>query len=152
MVTLSSSLIWQIISFILPSNEHGCVFACTTLESGPSIDLKKMAILAKKIIFSDEAHFGLGGYVNKQNYRIWGKENPLAYIENPTLPKRDTICCGFWSRDIIFFRKWIRKGRYSQWRSLSGHFVRIFFHKNWRGEYGQHLVSAPYFWRSHYQP
>ena len=25
---------------------------------------------AKKIIFSDEAHFDLGGYVNKQNCRI----------------------------------------------------------------------------------
>ena len=27
MVTLSSCLIWQIISFILPSNEYGCVYA-----------------------------------------------------------------------------------------------------------------------------
>ena len=26
----------------------------------------------KKIIFSHEAHFDLGGYVNKQNCRIWG--------------------------------------------------------------------------------
>ena len=33
--------------------------------SGPAIDLQKMPILAKKIIFSDEAHFDLGGYVNK---------------------------------------------------------------------------------------
>ena len=32
------------------------------------IDLQKMPILAKKkIIFSDEAHSDLGGYVNKQN-------------------------------------------------------------------------------------
>ena len=28
----------------------------------------------KKIIFSDEALFDLGGYVNKQNCRIWGTE------------------------------------------------------------------------------
>ena len=28
----------------------------------------------KKIIFSDEAHFDLGGYVNQQNCRIWGTE------------------------------------------------------------------------------
>ena len=34
-------------------------------ESGPAIDLQKMLILAKKIIFSDEADFDLGGYVNK---------------------------------------------------------------------------------------
>ena len=31
------------------------------------IDLQKMPILAKKIIFSDEAHFELVEYVNKQN-------------------------------------------------------------------------------------
>ena len=30
----------------------------------------------KKIIYSEEAHFDLGGYVNKQNCRIWGTENP----------------------------------------------------------------------------
>ena len=26
------------------------------------------------------------GYVNKQNCRIWGTENPRAYIEKPTHP------------------------------------------------------------------
>ena len=35
----------------------------------------------KKIIFSNEAHFDLGGYVNKQNCRIWGTDDPHAYIE-----------------------------------------------------------------------
>ena len=34
------------------------------------------ADFGKKIIFSDEAHFDFGGYVNKQNCRIWGTENP----------------------------------------------------------------------------
>ena len=55
----------------------------------------------KKIIFSDKAHFDLGGYVNKQNCRIQGIENPHACIEKPTHPKRVTVSCGFWSRDII---------------------------------------------------
>ena len=32
MITLSSCMIWQIISFILPPNEYGCVYAWTTLE------------------------------------------------------------------------------------------------------------------------
>ena len=41
----------------------------------------------KKIIFLDEAHFDLGGYVNTQNCRIWGTENPHAYTEKPTHPK-----------------------------------------------------------------
>ena len=55
----------------------------------------------KKIIFSDETHFNLGGYVNKQNCRIWGKENPHSYIEKPTQPKRATVGGGIWSRGII---------------------------------------------------
>ena len=59
-----------------------------------------MLILANKNIFLDEAHFDLGGYVNKQNCRIWGTENPHAYIETPTHPKRVTVWCGFWSRGI----------------------------------------------------
>jgi len=29
-----------------------------------------------KIIMSDEAHFHLSGYVNKQNLRFWDTENP----------------------------------------------------------------------------
>ena len=50
-----------------------------------------MPILAKKKnIFSDEAYFDLGGYVNKQNCSIWGTENPHAYIEKPTHPKQVT--------------------------------------------------------------
>ena len=60
-----------------------------------------MPILAKEIIFSDEAHFHLGVYVNKQNCRIWGTENPHAYIKKPMHPKRVTVWCGFWSRGII---------------------------------------------------
>ena len=38
-------------------------WACDRLTEG--------ADFGKKIIFSDEAHFDLGGYVNKQNCRIW---------------------------------------------------------------------------------
>ena len=30
----------------------------------------------------------------------------------------------------ILLRKWARRGRYSQWRSFSGHVERIFVHKN----------------------
>ncbi|GFV57939.1 putative transposable element [Trichonephila clavipes] len=37
----------------------------------------------KRIRFSDEAHFWLIGYVNKQNCRICSEANPQAYIETP---------------------------------------------------------------------
>ena len=33
--------------------------------------------------------------------KIWGIENPHAYIEKPTHPKRVTDWCGVWSRGII---------------------------------------------------
>ena len=55
----------------------------------------------KTIVFSDEGHFDLDGYVNKQNCRIWDTENPHAYTKEPMHSKRVTVCCGFWSRGII---------------------------------------------------
>ena len=87
-----------------------------------------MPILEKKIIFSDKAHFDLGGYVNKQNCRIWGPENPHAYIAKPTQPKRVTVWCGFWSRGIIgpFFLE----NEQGEAVSVNGHVERIFVHKN----------------------
>ena len=38
-----------------------------------------------------DSDFDLGGYVNTQNCRIWGTENPHAYIEKPTHPNRVTV-------------------------------------------------------------
>ena len=107
MVTFSSCLIWQIINFILPPNEYGCVYAWTTIGSGSAIDYGRCRFWQKKSIFSVEAHFVLGRYVNKQNCSIWGTENPHAYIVKPTHPKRVTVWCEFWSRSIIeqFFFK-----------------------------------------------
>ncbi|GFY05605.1 putative LOC100569746 [Trichonephila clavipes] len=37
----------------------------------------------KRILFSDEAHFWLNGYVNKQNYRIWSEANPQVPVNWP---------------------------------------------------------------------
>ena len=67
--------------------------------SGPAIDLQKMPILGKKIIFSDEAQFDLGKYVHKQNCHIWDTENP-EYNKKPTHLKQVTVLRGFWSRGI----------------------------------------------------
>ncbi|GFW57748.1 hypothetical protein TNCV_2926671 [Trichonephila clavipes] len=36
----------------------------------------------KRILFSDEAHFWLNGYVNKQKCRIWGEANPQGYVKS----------------------------------------------------------------------
>ena len=42
--------------------------------------LTEDADFGKKNRFSDEAHFDLGGYVNKQNCCIWGTENPHCLV------------------------------------------------------------------------
>ncbi|GFX31675.1 hypothetical protein TNCV_4081991 [Trichonephila clavipes] len=45
----------------------------------------------KRILFSDEAHFWLNGYVNKQNCRIWSEANPQVYVETPLHPEKLTV-------------------------------------------------------------
>ncbi|XP_050530953.1 uncharacterized protein LOC126899769 [Daktulosphaira vitifoliae] len=40
----------------------------------------------RKIIFSDEAHFWLNGFVNKQNMRYWSGSNPHVLHESPLHP------------------------------------------------------------------
>ena len=80
-----------------PSAERICL--CMRLNNAVKWTcdrLTKDADFGKAIIFSDEAHFDLDGYVNKKNCHIWG-----TYIEKPTHPKQVTVCCGFWSRGII---------------------------------------------------
>ena len=59
------------------------------------------ARFANKIIFSDEAHFHLNGFVNKQNCRIWGSENPCMIEEREMYPQRVTVWCGIWSGGVI---------------------------------------------------
>ncbi|GFV73652.1 hypothetical protein TNCV_3200271 [Trichonephila clavipes] len=44
----------------------------------------------KRLLFSDEAHFWLNGYVNKQNCRIWSEANPQVYVETPLHPEKLT--------------------------------------------------------------
>ncbi|GFU74378.1 uncharacterized protein TNCV_2095021 [Trichonephila clavipes] len=50
----------------------------------------------KRIFFSDEAHFWLNGYVNKQNCRIWSEVNPQVYVETPLHPEKLTVWCALW--------------------------------------------------------
>ncbi|GFT28512.1 DUF4817 domain-containing protein [Trichonephila clavipes] len=51
----------------------------------------------KRILFSDEAHFWLNGYVNKQNCRIWSEANPQVYVETPLHPEKLTVWCALWA-------------------------------------------------------
>ncbi|GFT17627.1 DDE Tnp4 domain-containing protein [Trichonephila clavipes] len=55
----------------------------------------------KRILFSDEAHFWLNGYVNKQNCRIWSEANPQVYVEAPLHPEKLTVWCALWAGGIL---------------------------------------------------
>ncbi|GFW40332.1 uncharacterized protein TNCV_1018901 [Trichonephila clavipes] len=59
----------------------------------------------KRILFSDEAHFWLNGYVNKQNYRIWSEANPQVYVETPLHPEKLTVCCALWAGGILLQKR-----------------------------------------------
>ncbi|GFY16566.1 putative transposable element [Trichonephila clavipes] len=55
----------------------------------------------KRILFSDEAHFWLNGYVNKQNCCIWSVANPQVYVETPLHPEKLTVWFALWAGGII---------------------------------------------------
>ena len=95
--------------------------------------LTEVGDFGKKIIFSNAAHFDLGWYLNKKNCGICGTENPSAYIEKPTHPKRVTVWCEFWSRGIIepfFCENEQRKAVTVNGNSYRAMLNEIFVHKN----------------------
>ncbi|GFU90790.1 hypothetical protein TNCV_4870221 [Trichonephila clavipes] len=59
----------------------------------------------KRILFSDEAHFWLNGYVNKQNCRIWSEANPQVYVETPLHPEKLTVWCALWAGGILLRKR-----------------------------------------------
>ncbi|GFW31470.1 uncharacterized protein TNCV_1288171 [Trichonephila clavipes] len=59
----------------------------------------------KRILFSDEAHFWLNGYVNKQNCRIWSEDNPQVYVETPLHPEKLTVSCALWAGGILLQKR-----------------------------------------------
>ncbi|GFU03606.1 hypothetical protein TNCV_199641 [Trichonephila clavipes] len=58
-----------------------------------------------RILFSDEAHFWLNGYVNKQNGRIWSEANPQVYVETPLHPEKLTVWCALWAGGILLQKR-----------------------------------------------
>ncbi|GFW94742.1 hypothetical protein TNCV_4247821 [Trichonephila clavipes] len=59
----------------------------------------------KRILFSDEAHFWLNGYFNKQNCRIWSEANPQVYVETPLHPEKLTVWCALWAGGIFLQKR-----------------------------------------------
>ncbi|GFW73415.1 hypothetical protein TNCV_2800791 [Trichonephila clavipes] len=54
---------------------------------------------------SDEAHFWLNGYVNKQNCRIWSEANPQVYVETPLHPEKLKVWCALWAGGILLQKR-----------------------------------------------
>ena len=66
--------------------------------------LEKLAedpLFYRKIVSSDEAHFWLNGYVNKQNCRFWNEDQPKELQKLPMHPEKITVWCGLWAGTII---------------------------------------------------
>ncbi|GFS52963.1 hypothetical protein TNCV_331041 [Trichonephila clavipes] len=59
----------------------------------------------KRILFSDEAHFWLNGYVNKQNCRIYSEANPQVYVTTPLHPEKLTVWCALWAGGILLQKR-----------------------------------------------
>ncbi|GFU85170.1 hypothetical protein TNCV_1554331 [Trichonephila clavipes] len=59
----------------------------------------------KRILFSNETHFWLNGYVNKQNCRIWSEANPQVYVETPLHPEKLTVWCALWAGGILLQKR-----------------------------------------------
>jgi hypothetical protein len=51
--------------------------------------------------FSDEAWFHLSGYVNSQNTRLWGSENPHALFQEPLHSQKLGVFCAVSQQRII---------------------------------------------------
>ncbi|GFY08334.1 tc3a_0 protein [Trichonephila clavipes] len=66
---------------------------------------KIMVDFHKRILFSDEVHFWLNGYVNKQNCRIWSEANPQVYVETPLHPEKLTVWCALWAGGILLQKR-----------------------------------------------
>ncbi|GFV84293.1 hypothetical protein TNCV_1591521 [Trichonephila clavipes] len=59
----------------------------------------------QRILFSDEAHFWLNGYVNKQNCHIWSKANPQVYVETPLHLEKLTVWYALWAGGILLQKR-----------------------------------------------
>ena len=47
-------------------------------------------------LMSDEAHFHLSGFVNKQNFHYWSATNSIELHERPLHSSKVTVCCAIY--------------------------------------------------------
>jgi hypothetical protein len=54
----------------------------------------------EKVQFSDEATLHVSGAVNRRNVRIWGSENPYAYVEHQCDSPKVNVFCAMSSQKV----------------------------------------------------
>ncbi len=69
-------------------------------EEFTDVLIKKPKLL-NDIWFSDECHFWMNGYVNKQNMQLWSDEKPYAIEEASLHPEKLTLCAALSILGII---------------------------------------------------
>ncbi|GFX57482.1 putative transposable element [Trichonephila clavipes] len=84
-----------------PTNKNTLIRALTEEWDKLSQQLLDNVVQSMRILFSDEAHFWLNGYVNKQNCHNWSEANPQVYVETPLHPEKLTVWCALWAGGII---------------------------------------------------
>ena len=77
------------------------------------LDILKHVPANAVLITSDEAHFHLSGYVNKQNFCYWSESNPRFLHEKPLHSERVIVWCavanfGVWDPYFLRKKKWFR--------------------------------------------
>lgn len=83
----------QLVQELKPNDHHlRRAFAERMLERFRSLN---------NILFSDEAHFHLSGYVNKQNCRYWAVENPKLKHQRPLHSLKVTVWAAMSAEGII---------------------------------------------------
>ncbi|GBL97626.1 hypothetical protein AVEN_49135-1 [Araneus ventricosus] len=80
--------------FKVNNNERISLTRCSKMIDGSSFDVGR-------IWFTDEAHFHLGGVVNRHNWRFWGTENPHLSHAQPLHSPKLTIWAAISCKDII---------------------------------------------------
>ncbi|GFU67880.1 uncharacterized protein TNCV_2842111 [Trichonephila clavipes] len=104
------SLIEQEWNFVVRHHPRNPRLTASTAELKKFVEWAQNEIVVvpnfhKRILFSDEAHFWLNGYDNKQNCHIWREINPQVYVETPLHPEKLTVWCALWAGGILLQKR-----------------------------------------------
>lgn len=75
--------------------------------------LKDSPHVLKDLLFTDEIHFHLSGFINRQNMRYWAPNNPYKIVEKPLHIPKMTVWCAVGMNGIIgsYFLKMVLANR-----------------------------------------